>query len=430
MTAEIVIMNKHGVALAADSAVSIGSNKVYNSANKLFSLSKIHPIGIMIYGSAMFMGIPWETIIKKYRNEILRDQYFGTLQEHTDHFLDYLVSPSIISEKTEDHFLKTRFWRIADRLVQKFKNDLKRMFEEATSPINETSVKDRLSKWILETQDKIKDHAPIDGITSQEKDAITHKFDSFFNEILDRCLESLPVSEKNRNDLQEIVFKLMFSKIDLGENSGIVIAGYGADEIFPKREDVSLGGKIGNNLIIEKRSQEQIRIGMGASIAPYAQREMVDTIMKGIDPQLESEIRDLVKDALDKLPVILANRHGIELNDEAREKITQDVAAVYMELDKSIDMAQRDYYIRPIIDSVGTLPPAELGAMAETLISITSFKRRVTMVSESVGGPIDVALITRGDGFVWIKRKHYFEPQLNHQYFANQTRMTHEFGCQ
>jgi len=67
MTAEIGILNTTGVALAADSAVTIGSSKVFNSADKLFSLSKHHPVGIMIYGNASFMGVPWETIIKIYR---------------------------------------------------------------------------------------------------------------------------------------------------------------------------------------------------------------------------------------------------------------------------------------------------------------------------------------------------------------------------
>jgi hypothetical protein len=30
------------------------------------------------------------------------------------------------------------------------------------------------------------------------------------------------------------------------------------------------------------------------------------------------------------------------------------------------------------------------------------------MAVESVGGPIDVAVISSGDGFVWIRRKQYF----------------------
>jgi len=66
VTAEIAIMNKRAIALAADSTVTIMSKdkaKFYNSANKLFMLSKYQPIGIMIYNNAEFMGIPWETIM-------------------------------------------------------------------------------------------------------------------------------------------------------------------------------------------------------------------------------------------------------------------------------------------------------------------------------------------------------------------------------
>jgi hypothetical protein len=35
------------------------------------------------------------------------------------------------------------------------------------------------------------------------------------------------------------------------------------------------------------------------------------------------------------------------------------------------------------------------------------------MDTETVGGPIDVAIITKGDGFVWVKRKPKFDLQLN-----------------
>jgi len=34
-----------------------------------------------------------------------------------------------------------------------------------------------------------------------------------------------------------------------------------------------------------------------------------------------------------------------------------------------------------------------------------------------VVGPVDVAVISKGDGLIWIKRKHYFAPDLNHRYF-------------
>lgn len=74
MTAEIGILNKNGVVLAADSAVTItnGTNsKVLNSARKLFTLPNEHSIGIMIYGNASFMGVPWDiSLLANLRNQL------------------------------------------------------------------------------------------------------------------------------------------------------------------------------------------------------------------------------------------------------------------------------------------------------------------------------------------------------------------------
>ena len=66
MTAEVAILNRIGVALAADSAATIGrgrGGKIYSSADKLFQLSHSDPVGVMVYGNANFIGVPWETII-------------------------------------------------------------------------------------------------------------------------------------------------------------------------------------------------------------------------------------------------------------------------------------------------------------------------------------------------------------------------------
>jgi hypothetical protein len=52
-------------------------------------------------------------------------------------------------------------------------------------------------------------------------------------------------------------------------------------------------------------------------------------------------------------------------------------------------------------------------------VNLTSFKRHVTRDAETVGGPIDMAVISRADGFIWIKRKHYFKKELNPQFFSN-----------
>ncbi|MFA0025753.1 hypothetical protein AB4369_22880, partial [Vibrio sp. 10N.261.49.A5] len=91
MTAEVVIFNKSAIALAADSAVSIEGNKsskVYNNAEKLFALSKHHPVAIMIYERNELQGVPWELIIKSFRKK-QGDKFYSKLSGYKDAFLEF-----------------------------------------------------------------------------------------------------------------------------------------------------------------------------------------------------------------------------------------------------------------------------------------------------------------------------------------------------
>ena len=93
MTAEVAIMNREAIALAADSAGTFREEmgqKIFTSASKIFTLSKYQPVGAMIYGSASLMGIPWETIIKIYRNK-LGQMTFKTVAEYAKNFLNFLA---------------------------------------------------------------------------------------------------------------------------------------------------------------------------------------------------------------------------------------------------------------------------------------------------------------------------------------------------
>ena len=74
-------------------------------------------------------------------------------------------------------------------------------------------------------------------------------------------------------------------------------------------------------------------------------------------------------------------------------------------------------YVNKLLDMVGSLGKEDLGDMAENLVRMTCLKRHITTDEETVGGPVDVAVITKGDGFVWLKRKHYFSADINHRYF-------------
>lgn len=66
MTAEVAVLNRHAVALAADSAVTVHGQKVFNTANKIFALSKREPVALMVYGNGDLLRVPWEVLAKLY----------------------------------------------------------------------------------------------------------------------------------------------------------------------------------------------------------------------------------------------------------------------------------------------------------------------------------------------------------------------------
>lgn len=68
-------------------------------------------------------------------------------------------------------------------------------------------------------------------------------------------------------------------------------------------------------------------------------------------------------------------------------------------------MFRETVYRNKILEMVQFMPRAELAEMAESLVNLTSIKRRVSAEHETVGGPIDVAFVSKHDGFVWIRRK-------------------------
>src|SRR5687768_6660851 len=98
MTAEIAVMNRQGVALAADSAVTFRGTrgpKIFSSADKIFALSKCEPIGVMIYGQAAVNEVPWETVVKVYREQ-LGNTSFPTVRDYAQDFLAYLATNTVL----------------------------------------------------------------------------------------------------------------------------------------------------------------------------------------------------------------------------------------------------------------------------------------------------------------------------------------------
>jgi hypothetical protein len=217
----------------------------------------------------------------------------------------------------------------------------------------------------------------------------------------------------NAQQLAELAHKLRYTRPDvLLADTGLVIAGYGDADIFPSYTQISVLGHVGDELCFVEKSSYEITHGQPAMIQPLAQTSMIDTFTDGFGASLQSIIEAASRKALGKVVSDFVVG-GIAIPAALGQQITDQAHADFMSEWKRENWKQN---YTPLMQVLATLDVEEMAHLAESLLGLESLKERVTSPTEEVGGPIDVAAISRAEGLVWIKRKHYFDSALNLRY--------------
>lgn len=408
MSAEVILMNKNGIAIAADSAVTIGNKtKIYNTADKMFMLSKYAPVGILIYNSASIMGIQLEIIIKQYRRK-LGEKTFQTLKEYCDDFMSYCIefANNYSGEKIELEIINNQILNKCDEIFRivlsmankevgknSFKND-----NELMEFIN-IKIIEIVDRTNVEINDEVMDDLYYNNILS--------KLDT--SNIIDFCSESYKINLK-----EETKKKIMLKLNDIIRNkkywdrsnfTGIAITGYGDNEIFPVCIQIETLGIINNKVLKLNENSFQITHEQNSQIIPLAQTDVMDEFFLGINNEINQIYVKKFKNGI-----------ASEKDESVKNKIIQLNTSIEEEKNKLV----KDRLMN-IHRSLSFLPRDEMIYMAEGMINLTSFKRRLVLdnFSENVGGPIDIAFISKGDGFIWIKRKKYFDKEMNYVFTEN-----------
>lgn len=425
MTAEISILNKTAIALAADSAVTIENSKdrkIFNTVNKLFMLSKYHPIGIMIYGNADINGMPWENIIKYYRKD-LRDKKLDTIEEYANSFFLFLQNniKSLIPQEEQIEFFEYSTFSLFTHLKNEIDKKVDQYFKVHNS-INDLVLK-RISASIVNENYKIWNNSDtLNHLPKNFSKLILNKHKKLIEELKKNIFQNLPFSKLTDLRLNKIASLIFVKDIFSDSYSGLVIAGYGEKEFFPGLIAYKIEGIFEDNIKYKIEKSKKINFDNTAMIVPFAQSEMVATFMEGIHPFYNNFLNGYLGKILEsEFPESVAK--AVAGNKKTKDALARKIGKVGKNVLKVFNKELEEFKIRkhisPILDVVAVLPKDELASMAESFVNLTSLKRRVTMVSETVGGPIDVAVISKGDGFIWIKRKHYFDPKVNPGFFAN-----------
>lgn len=424
MTAVIGILNKNAVAIAADSAVTVsGSNgrKIYNTANKIFTLSKFHPVSIIIYNSANFITTPWEIIIKIYRNE-LNEKSFLNLKDYSDDFFKFLKKKNFFNTaETINHSIQSLLYHTFDELsdfaMQKAideNDDLVTRSEDERTDIYINNILEIIEYKIQEikSEEKLSD---FKSLTKKSFDLIVQK------DLLEIIETEFPhLNTKTiRVKFSALMYHYIRSKHFRGQWTGLVFAGYGDEEIYPTTISTKISDVFDNRIRFYTEHVEKIDDGNNGSIMPFAQRDVIDTLISGISPDINEPLFSTLNNFLNGY-----NEHLIRLLESEHPKLAKEIKGIDVDdicsrfMDE-IDNVKEIKHIRPTVNTVSVLSKEDLAEMAESLIYLTYLKRRISSDEESVGGPVDVAIISKGDGFIWIKRKHYFEENNNPHFIKN-----------
>lgn len=426
MTAEVAVMNKQGIALAADSAVTIGAateTKVLASANKIFALSKRHPVGVMIYGTASLLGVPWETIIKTYRQQ-LGDTGFDTVAEYVANFMAYLAADRELFPSTSQRdFVEETVLDLYHAIAQETRGRVRdRLRTGRAGDLGLDDAAAIASGLIAELHRIWSAQEARDFQTPGMAKALQSDYRRVFRDAYRQAFEKLPLDASMTDQLAELAVLLLtcVPPWDLGTETGVVIAGFGKRDVFPSFREIMIDGVASNQLVAWAGRGHAIENGVSnAFLGAFAQAEMVSRFMEGVDPDYQATLGDVLDSILSGFTAEVTRALGRRPSRRISQAIARAREGLLDDYQEELRRHRHETYVAGILSVIASQPLDQLADVAASLVSLTSFKRRVSMESETVSGPVDVAVISRGDGFIWIKRKHYFEAGLNQHFFAN-----------
>ena len=414
VTAEVAIMNKLGIALAADSTVSIG-DKTYDSANKLFALSKHHPVGILVYNTMDMTTVPMEILIKGYRDQLKLTSH-KTLAKYSNEFIRFLTEKTPVGKEEE----KDNVTQIIRDICLKLNEIVSDKCDDSSIDQDDPKNSDAVKKTLFDEFDRLDSRATevgrFEGFSATDESNISRDYGALIKGQVRRHFRHYKLSPGKAATVERLLIKVIVSNLSSRDYTGFVVAGYGDAEHYPSIIPSQTDGFIVGKLKIVHGEVGSISHKNKSIIYPFAQSDIVQLFVEGAAKTYQRYIERGVQDIFADLAATTAKYFGVS-DSKKISRLRSKLRDKSAELLSGFGEYSHREFVKPMLDAIKYLDKAELALLAESLVNITALKRKISLDVETVGGPIDVAVISKGDGFIWIKRKHYFDPTLNPFYF-------------
>jgi len=254
----------------------------------------------------------------------------------------------------------------------------------------------------------------LGNVTGSTRTALTKQLKPAIREAQELFMTRFGLTVQDAKIITSLTVDLFLREYPSGSKTGFVISGYGSEEYFPQVRSFTIESSVmGVHKIAHGECKDAARDV--ADIVPFAQTDMIETFLYGRTNRLDGKLKDFISQHFIEQKQQFANASNLSPAEiqgviSVLSRIDTDLKVRFAEL---LSDYTEKYHARPVRSTIAMMPKKDLAVMAEALVNLTSMKRRSTPDAETVGGPTDVAVISKGDGFVWIKRKHYFTADLN-----------------
>jgi hypothetical protein len=414
MTSEIAVMNQRAVALAADSAVTLTDGRtvvVRNDQRKLFNLRDSLPVGLMFYGVADIMGHPWEQLIEHHRMKVRP----GALPHIRDHAASFVGMLDNLEEFFPRQHQKDDYRRLLVSiygLIIQLAHYLREKSGKGPARVSDTGVLQDAIERIWRTYQTCDDGSARLNLTCYPPGfdlVVVRDFADVIEEMIAYGFSEFKLDAAAVQRLREIAVLCVVKNLFLEDVTGLVFAGYGSEERYPVVVTYFLSAIVGG---IAKRAV----VGVDAvdnenrsRIRLFADSEVTDAFIRGIDIHLEHRFYETMQQMMHGLVDHVAGSFGsvdpAQRESVSREFHTQRLPQYFSSFRSIVGDYQQRSYVAPILRVVEIASRSELAETARELVALNAFKKRIMAQQQTVGGAIDVAVVSRESGFQWWTRQ-------------------------
>ena len=224
MTAEVAIINRSAVTLATDSAVTLtvrGSEKIYNSADKLFELSDRDPMGIMVYNNLEYMGISLEVAIKQFRG---KRTHFASVVEAAEQFFGYLLDELAPDETLQRQHARAILYRDFLEIRAQFARRLSQEYEEKKGKVCNIDLSTLFTQVVRRKISATESASPSKCFSDTSECAIAEFYSDTLHALTDEVFDDLALEGEHRTLLMRMGTLLLHRDIFSDSFTGLVFA--------------------------------------------------------------------------------------------------------------------------------------------------------------------------------------------------------------